>query len=687
MKKSVFFLILFILLTAFCVSQEKRVALVIGNANYIGISPLTNPINDAEDMTKTLEKIGFDVITLIDADERTMARGIRDFGGQLLDADVGLFYYAGHGMQVNRINYLIPVGADIQSEDDVEFEAVEADRVMAKMESSNTKTNIIIMDACRDNPFQTGTRSASRGLSVVSAPTGTIVIYATSPGETAADGDGRNGVLTAAMLKYIQTPGLEIESMMKKVRMDVGQATSQKQTPWSTSSLRTDFFFMGEEAVKRVGLLKVSVLEEGSLYLDGLQVQAVMPGEPVFLEEIEEGSRKIEIRYQNSSETQTANVHEGQITEIVFSYREPAKVQAGTIIFSNLPTDSSLHINDSYFNVGSAGEMRIDNQPAGEVLIRVTQPFSVSEYQQIIVLRENETKMMTIPTGRFVLENIPDSVTLLLNGTVISGSCDWDSVSGTCTSPALLEGAYSIDVEGEYIDPVNVSLNVSAGYDSRKRLDIVEYGILEIKHGSSEPQDALFSFFSRSGELKSEIMVTHLGSAAVRIPKGEYTLKGNYINDVDYSFQQDIVVLPAVKKPLIIDSMEYSPSFRIKKLENRKFDLIGEIDGIQRKEKIFKYAGIGFLSAGVLASIVGVVSYSKGVSAWEDYDSALTTPEALDARQSAESFGSLFTISLGGGAGCLSAGTLFMILKPSERKIQEEINTLDRQIELLREGN
>lgn len=226
-------------------AEEQRIALVIGNADYKN-SPLANPLNDARDIGATLQAVGFDVRTLTNANEFTMEQAIRVFGDRIKRSrdTIGLFYFAGHGMQIDGRNFLIPVGSNIQAADEVPYKAVEAGFVLSKMASAGNRLNIIILDACRDNPFNTQFRSSSRGLSMVEAPTGSIVIYSTAPGKVAMDGTGRNGVFTEALLEHVSEPGINIETMLKRVRTDVLQATGGRQIPWSSSSLYEDFYFV-----------------------------------------------------------------------------------------------------------------------------------------------------------------------------------------------------------------------------------------------------------------------------------------------------------------------------------------------------------------------------------------------------------------------------------------------------------
>ncbi len=246
MKSKPEFLLMFCILLSLSFSSpvsaaaEKRTALVIGNGAY-ATGGLRNPANDASDVATALKHLGFEVILKKNVRLREMDKAIEIFGNRLKRGGVGLFYFAGHGVQVNGINYLIPVGAEIDKESDVKYEAVDANKVLDEMANANNGLNILILDACRDNPFGRSFRSQSRGLAIIStAPEGTFISYATGPGQVAMDGKGRNSPYTAALLKHMKEPGLPIEQVFKKVRL---QLSSVRQTPWELSSLKGDFYF------------------------------------------------------------------------------------------------------------------------------------------------------------------------------------------------------------------------------------------------------------------------------------------------------------------------------------------------------------------------------------------------------------------------------------------------------------
>jgi hypothetical protein len=225
--------------------SRRLTALVIGNSEYPGPNKLKNPANDAEDFATELEKCGFSVIKAIDYNWSEMDQALKHFKKSLLDNDVGLFYFAGHGMQIDGENYLIAIDSDTAGEDEVKYSSLPLNRVIDVMESAPTSTSIVILDACRDNPFdRSWTRSSSaRGLAPVYAPRGTLIAYSTSPGQTASDGAGRNGSYTAALLQHIATPDCSVEIMFKRVRNTLNVSTKSKQISWEHTSLSGEFYF------------------------------------------------------------------------------------------------------------------------------------------------------------------------------------------------------------------------------------------------------------------------------------------------------------------------------------------------------------------------------------------------------------------------------------------------------------
>ncbi len=235
---------------------EKRIALVVGNGAYAHANTLANPPNDASDMIAALKANGFDVVSSLDAGKAKLDQALRTFTERLTGADVALFFYAGHGLQVGQENYIVPVDAKLER--DLEFEAVRLNFVLRQMEIDREgKTSIVILDACRDNPLarnlarSMGTRSTAvgRGLAAAATGLGTFIAYATQPGNVALDGTGRNSPFTSALVRHMSVGGRNLPATMIEVRKDVVAATDGKQVPWDHSALTGDFYFRPGTAV------------------------------------------------------------------------------------------------------------------------------------------------------------------------------------------------------------------------------------------------------------------------------------------------------------------------------------------------------------------------------------------------------------------------------------------------------
>lgn len=230
-------------------ANAGRVALVVGNGSYQD-RPLRNPGNDAALMQRTLSRLGFEVVVLRDADRKAMLVALREFEAKAKDADVALFYFAGHGVQVGGVNYLIPVRAQIRAESDVSDEAIDAGTVLRRIEDARAKVGLVILDACRDNPYAGATRSATRGLARMSVPTGSILAYSTAPGTTAIDGDGANGIYTQQLARFLAEPGIELRDVFDRTAMEVERITQGKQRPREEVGLRGKFSLSPPQAAQ-----------------------------------------------------------------------------------------------------------------------------------------------------------------------------------------------------------------------------------------------------------------------------------------------------------------------------------------------------------------------------------------------------------------------------------------------------
>jgi Caspase domain len=233
-------------------AAQRRLALVIGNAAYPE-APLANPVNDARAMTAALRSAGFEVISRENATHMDMLQALREFGDKLkAQRGTGLFYFAGHGVQVKGRNFLVPVGSRIEREDEVAGLAIDVGHVLGKMESANNPLNVLILDACRNNPFVRSFRSSQQGLAQMDAPVGSLIAFATAPGSVAHDGQGANGLYTHHLLTALQEPNVKVEDVFKRVRAAVLTESGGKQVPWESTSLLGDFYFRGGAAGQRV---------------------------------------------------------------------------------------------------------------------------------------------------------------------------------------------------------------------------------------------------------------------------------------------------------------------------------------------------------------------------------------------------------------------------------------------------
>ncbi|MBN2875932.1 MAG: caspase family protein, partial [Spirochaetales bacterium] len=335
------------ILAAQTVGSGPRYALVIGNGNYVELGKLKNPVNAATDMAAALKALGFKVDLLTDGDLARMEDAVIRLGTNLAQSadSTGFFFYAGHGVQSGGVNYLIPADARIASETFLETKALAAQSVLDTLQQSRNALNVVVLDACRDNPFS-WSRSGSRGLSVVGGqPPGSIVAYATSAGRVAQDGTGRNGVFTQELLKHLKTPGLEIKDVFNRTGKDVGTATSGQQVPAVYNQFFDSAYLAGTSnftaasspapaapakapsfgAVQAAtGNLSITLATAGTVSVAGLS--AAVPAGTVPVNDLAAGSQTVTVRYADGkSESRTVMVPAGGTANVAFAYAPSAK--------------------------------------------------------------------------------------------------------------------------------------------------------------------------------------------------------------------------------------------------------------------------------------------------------------------------------------------------------------------------
>lgn len=320
---------------------NKKVALVVGNAAY-SKAPLRNPVNDARAMARQLRAKGFDVLLRENVTKTQFADAVADFGEKLAAGDTALFFYAGHGLQVQGRNYLLPVDARITNEQRVRLEAMDVEAVLDQTVAARASVSMLILDACRNNPFERRFRSTGAGLAHTSAPEGTLIAYATAPGKVAADGEGTNGLYTQELLKALAQPGLKVEEVFKQVRINVARASDGAQVPWEASSLTGDFFFIppppSAPAIDREAVFWETVkgstdIAEFRAYLD-LYAQGTFAPiarariasiEAVRTREAAEARNQAEVADRARREVETANAREREASAMLSSESERAR--------------------------------------------------------------------------------------------------------------------------------------------------------------------------------------------------------------------------------------------------------------------------------------------------------------------------------------------------------------------------
>jgi|GEM_PF-6891037 uncharacterized caspase-like protein len=323
-----------------------RYALVIGNADYAYFGKLANPTSDATDIAAALEGLGFSVRLLTDASRKQMNQSLNDFRDQLASdsSSAGFFWYAGHGIQSKGENYLLPVGASINREADLEDEAVSTHKIMSLLDDARNRVNVVVLDACRNNPIPSMGRSGMRGLTVVSsAPAESIIMYSTGAGQVAQDGDGkRNSPFAQAFLKYIAQGG-DITATIKAVTAETKRLTNGAQIPYLYSSLTQDFALNSKPRAavasttgnseppkeptvtiaRDYGSIEARALTAGELYLDDVKMADLAEGTKATLNNIEVGARSLEMRYKDGkTERQEVLISLGKITIVAFRYQK-----------------------------------------------------------------------------------------------------------------------------------------------------------------------------------------------------------------------------------------------------------------------------------------------------------------------------------------------------------------------------
>jgi hypothetical protein len=403
-------LALFLVLTGFVDAQGRRYALVIGNSNYQDLGQLANPVNDATDIAASLEKMGFSVSLLKDATRRQINQALGKFHDDLASdgKNEGFFWYAGHGVQAKDENYLIPVGATIKLQADLEDEAVSVGKIMGYLEDARNRVNIVVLDACRNNPLPSLSRALERGLKVVTdTPPESVIMFSTAAGQTAMDGTGRNSPFAQAFLKYLEAPG-DISSTIKQITGETKRLTNGIQVPFVYSNLDLDFAFNPSAAGSKPtsssssnaglsfgnvkpGSLEIRAVSAGTVEING-QKAAIPAGGVLPIENIVPGDYQVKMSYGGGqSETREVRVESGVLAKVSFSYESSTGPSIGAITVKpgnlniKLRMAGKVEVNDLSAKVPAGGVMPINNLAPGEYTIKVSYNDERTEMRSIRV--------------------------------------------------------------------------------------------------------------------------------------------------------------------------------------------------------------------------------------------------------------------------------------------------------------
>lgn len=445
-------------------SQEIKVALVIGNADYSFLPTLANPVHDAEDISSVLSQLDFEVVTLTDADSMEMDDAVYAFRRELSKGGVGLFFYAGHGVQYEDSNYLIPVDANIREGYELKHKALSTALVLDSMEAAGNDLNIMMLDACRNNPFSTA-RDFGRGLSVISAPRGSIVVYATAPGKTAEDGLGRNGTFTSALLNNMETPGIDIKELFDRVGQDVADATGNKQTPWINSSFYGDFYLVPDGIMESqsigsintetasfsgTGEILVTAEDGAKVFINGKEAGTA----PGLFTQIPAGDVVVEVRKDNYHGQKTVFLSKGSLEEIAI----PMELMTGRLLVQTDVSGLNLSIDGKDYGLLTGNVIR--DIPAGRCVVMLSGDGLYAE--DTVDISGNETASFTpdirrVGSMKYVL---PDGV---------ESRCEVAGKTIICTGTGVIEhidiGSYSISTTGRDYQPHEQRMDINQGQE------------------------------------------------------------------------------------------------------------------------------------------------------------------------------------------------------------------------------
>ncbi len=612
-------------------AAEPRYALLIANGAYSNFSGLSNPVPEARELGRCLERIGFRVTLVTDAGKDAMLEAIADFAAAIAGKKgISFFHYGGHAVQVAGRNYLIPATADIPSEDRVRLRAVDVEEITSIMPPSCT--NIIILDSCRNNPLPAGAgRSASRGLSVTSAnPSNSIIVYSAQAGSTATD-----GVFTPILTRKLATEGRSLQELLQEVRKEVFAASGGAQTPGEYSQLFEPVYLNGapKRAQAATGSLLISTLDSGKLFIDGSFLQDAAKDGRIELKGIPEGLRMLELRYGDEVEKRAVNVVAGQALSIAFTY------ERNPVFFATVAAPrpgASLRLDGVLLRPDARGVYQV---PAGERTLTLEHPLLVSEERKVTAASRQSVSLdwsgARWRRAGLSIADLPPGTRIELKGDNGFAYAWTATAGGPWTAPERpVIGTYAVSLSGPYMDRVATSAALGEDRDLVLSPAIKEFGILSL--GSVVPLRARVRSLPESpGDRGLEVALGGQATA-LRLPAGRYRVIVGKPED-DAPAAASLVEL-RLRETLRVDLGDpgYSVAWRLAEAE-RNLAETERIFGTARKTRGARLTtGWVLAGAGALCAGGGLASYLRGTSLYDRYRSSTYSDEAASLRSDAE---------------------------------------------------
>ncbi len=661
-------------------SGEARTALLIANSEYQNYSKLPNPVPEAQALKKVLETIGFDVTLVTDASKDQMQNALLDFGDKLaVNKGVAFFHYGGHAVQVAGKNYLIPTTANIPNEDRAKVAALDVEEVTNILGTSGSKTNIIILDSCRNNPLTGSGRSASRGLSVVSnSPNNSIIVYSAQAGSVAQD-----GLFTPTLTAKLATPGASLQEILQDVRKEVSAKSNGAQIPGSYDQLFEPVFLRGMGGRPGNSSLAIKAWDAGKLYIDNVFFQDIAKDETIELKNIAEGFKTLEVRYDSEVEKKPVNIKAGDQTTVNFTYeRNPvffAKLKAvrpGTIV----------RWGDKELKPNAKGLYEL---PVGEQLVSLEHPLLKSKTFNLSATTRQEVALdWSQPdwrTGSFSVADVPADTVISLKGD--NGFMyKWtQSANGPFESrqPAVI-GHYAVSFAGPYLDTVTVSVDIREGQPNQAKPRLQEYGLLTVANTSAIGLKLRVLDADQGTEVLSKDLAAATSTDKLKLPQGNYRLLYQKPGDIAPAAVQDINLPIRLSSKATLADPGDSVALRYQKAD-QAYQLANTLLGpMQQTRDGYQLTGWILLGAGVASGGVATFAYFDGAKKYSDYLANPYTSDLATMNAQTTEASKFLAATLSGAITGLAGSAVAFLLAPDPTTAQADNDSKKNSLQLLK---